>query len=137
MTPLSQLLQDLARGADCALRAALARGALVGAGLLIAASGAGFLVLAGYVGLRFLVGPGLAALILGLALLTTAAGVLVLAQTAGQADGPSPPAAPAPADTPQSGNPPRPADPATLAVFTAAFLLGRLLAARYDPSRHS
>ena len=62
MTHLAQLVQELAPRAVCAVRAALRRGALVGAALLIAILGAGFFVFAGYIGMSFLVGPGLAAL---------------------------------------------------------------------------
>lgn len=62
MTHVVQLAPELAPRAVCAVRAALHRGALVGAALLIAILGARFLVFAGYIGMSFLVGPGLAAL---------------------------------------------------------------------------
>jgi hypothetical protein len=124
MNALLQPVQDLARGALDAMRAALRRGALVGAALLIATLGAAFLVFAGYIGLRFLIGPGLAALSIGAAFLALAAGVLLMARSAVPPDTSAPPL-PIPPPT----MPPRPADAATVAVFTVAFLLGRRLAA--------
>jgi hypothetical protein len=127
MSPLLQPVQDLARAAACALRAALRQGALICAALLIALPGAAFLLFAGYIGLRFLVGPGLAALAIGSALLALAAGLLLLARSVKRN---VPPIAVA---TPQGNvkaTQTTSADAATMAVFTAAFLLGRRLAER-------
>lgn len=138
MNNLLQPFQDLARGAACSMRAALRRGALIGAALLIATLGASFLVFAGFLWLRFLFGPGVAALILGTALLGIATGVLLLA---GNAERIVPPID----DADQQATPQtlvqvtsfQPADTATMAVFTAAFLLGRHLARQHDPSNNS
>ncbi len=131
MSGVLQPMQDFAHEAVCALRAALRRGALVGMALLIATLGAAFLVFAAYIGLRFLLGPGLAALVLGLALLALAAGVLFVARPSGRNI-----AAPPPTTHPPT-TPPRPADAATMAVFTAAFVLGRRLADRLNSSTKS
>lgn len=105
------------------------------AGLLMASAmagtvGCGFLVFAGYAALRHELGPELAALITGLILLALAGGLVLIAQRGAAKPDPLPPArvsTPQPAATPSTGPPP---DPATLAVFTAAFVLGRRLAAR-------
>ena len=131
MTRLSQPVQDLASGAVCAVRAALRQGALVGAALLVATLGAAFLLSAGFLGLRYLLGPGLAALTMGAALLATAAGLLLMARNVGRAVQPIAPANP---ETTPPVTPAQPADAATLAVFTAAFLLGRRLADRWGSS---
>lgn len=126
MSILLQPLQDLARGASCAVRAALWRAALIGAALLIASVGAGFLMFAAYLGLRHLTGPLPTALIMGAALLAVAAGILLWAQSAKRTAWPLAKVNP---QAPLTPRPPRPADAATMAVFMAAFLLGRSLAA--------
>lgn len=132
MTPLLSPIKDLARGAILTLRAALRQGALIGVALLIATLGAGFLVFAAFLGLQFLFGAGLAALTIGAALLILAAGVLMLAKKA------SPPDAPASRmHTPPEATRPGSADPATMAVFTAAFVLGRHLANGRNPPDNS
>lgn len=128
MTPLLQPVQDLRSEAICAVRAALLRGALVGAALLVATLGAAFLVFSGYVGLRLVVGPGLAALILGLVLLTTAAGLLLVARKANRTI--QPVATSPPPGTEKAEHPAGPADITTIAIFTSAFVLGRQLADR-------
>lgn len=125
MAALLQPLQDAVRGAACALRAALRRGAVIAAALLIASLGAAFVVFACYIGLRVLIGPGFAALALGAVLLAIAAGILLLAQSAKP---PLRPVAPAAPTAPPAAMPSRPADALTTAVFTVAFLLGRQLA---------
>jgi hypothetical protein len=124
MNGLLQPAQDLARGAICAMHAALRRGARVGLALLIALPGAAFLLVAAFLGLRTLLGAGLAALILGLSLLAVAAGVLLV----GRGAVPSLPAPPLWTAPPVAA--PRPADLATMTVFTTAFMLGRRLAER-------
>lgn len=129
MTSLWQPVQELARGAVLSLRAALRRGALIGVAGLIALVGAGFLVFAGYLGLRFLLGPEWAALAMGAALLILSGGVFLMARAT-----PPPPAPPQP--TPQDAPSPQPIDAASMAVFTAAFLLGRRLAERWDLPRN-
>ena len=135
MIYLLQPLQDLARGAAGKVRAALRQGALIGAALLVAMLGALFLILAGYLGLRVLLGPGLAAMVMGAGLLAMAAGLLLIARNAWLA---VPPVslAPNPQARPQA-TAPRPGDAATMAVFTAAFLLGRRLADRWEQFRNT
>jgi hypothetical protein len=130
MAGLIQPLQLLARGAGDATRAALQRAALIGAALLIAASGAGFLTLAAYLGLRLLLGPVLAALAVGVALLAMSAGVLFTVRAKAPRTGQTPLADP-------RQEQPTTADAATMAVFMAAFLVGRRLADRWDQSRES
>lgn len=130
MTRLWQPVQELARGAVLSLRAALRRGALIGVAGLIAALGAGFLVFAGYLGLRFVLGPTWAALAMGAALLVLSAGVFLMARATLPK---TPPPQPSATETP----PPSPIDAASMAVFTAAFLLGRRLAERWDTPRNS
>jgi hypothetical protein len=90
----------------------------------IALPGAAFLLVAAFLGLRTLLGAGLAALILGLSLLALAAGVLLV----GRGAAPSLPAPPLWTAPPVAA--PRPADLATMTVFTTAFMLGRRLAER-------
>lgn len=117
----------------CALgnsaRALLRRGALLTVAGLIGAVGCGFVVFAGYAALRPFIGPELSALVTGITLLVLASG---LVWYSGIADPKRPverpvglaPDGPAPV-------PPQPAvDPTTIAVFTAAFVLGRRLADR-------
>ena len=94
----------------------LRRGLLMGAALLVAVLGAGFLLLAGFVALRHAFGMVPAALIMGTSLLLLAA-ALVLAASNQVRPAPPPPTA-------------KPADPATMAAFTTAFVLGRYLAGR-------
>ena len=115
---MTGLLKTAARG--LARRAAL----MLAAGL-VGAVGCGFLGHAGFAGLRLVVGPELAALIMGIACLVIAA---VLASAASgerqaRATGQPGPVPASPADIP-------PRDPVTMAVFTAAFVLGRRLADR-------
>lgn len=94
----------------------LRRGLLMGAALLVASLGAGFLLLAGFVALRHAFGMVPAALIMGTSLLLLAA-ALALAASNQVRPAPPPPTA-------------KPADPATMAAFTTAFVLGRYLAGR-------
>jgi hypothetical protein len=112
------LMQELSRGA----RATVQRGALMAAVGAIGAVGCGFVIFSAFASLRLLVGPELAALGVGMTLLALAAVLAGLALGAGagtQPDAALLPPAPLPA-----------ADPATVAVFTAAFVLGRRLADR-------
>ncbi len=135
LQPLQDLVREFARGAADAVRAALRRVALIGVALLIAMPGVAFLIFAAFLGLRDLFGPGLAALTMGAALLALAAGVLLIATRTAL---PAPPSAPAPQPTAPDPTPsPGPADAATMAVFTAAFLLGRHLADRRGPTDNS
>jgi hypothetical protein len=120
--------QALARRfGDCA-RATLRRGALLAAAAIIAAVGCGFVIFAAFAGLRLLLGPELAALGIGTLLLALAA---LLARSSSTPDGQEQTEAsePLPAFSPTA--PPQSSDPATLAVFTAAFVLGRRLADRW------
>ena len=133
MTRMWHPVQELARGVTSSLRAALRRGALIGVAGLIATLGAGFLVLAGFLGLRHLLGPGWAALCMGAALLALAGAVLLLARAARPPATPDAlPPPPSPAETP----PPQPIDAASMAVFMAAFLMGRRLADRWASPRN-
>lgn len=135
MTGLAQPFRSLACAARFAARAAARRVALIGAALLVAALGAGFLLLAGFLGLGLLFGPGVAALVMGAALLGAAAGLFLMARGPDQPPPPQVTSRPDPAR--KSPVPPEAADAATMAVFTAAFLLGRYLAGRSDTSRNS
>jgi hypothetical protein len=132
MIPPLLPIQQLARAASCAVRAALRRSAMVGAALLIATLGAAFLVLAAYTGLRTLLGPGLAALTMGMALLALAAGLMLFARNRART---IPPSAMAPPPSFEQAPPPPPEDTPTVAVFVAAFLLGRQLADRLADRR--
>lgn len=125
-------LQALARGLGIDARATLRRALTIAAAGLVGFAGFGFVVFAGFAALRLLVGPELAALVVGIALLGLAALVVRFALNPddalrfrrGEAPPPKPPgASPPPADPG--------ADPATLAAFTAAFVLGRRLADRW------
>ncbi len=115
--------QALLRGLGQGARAAGRHAALVAAAVVTGAVGCGFLVFAAFAGLRLWLGPELAALGIGIALLALAWVLFRLPQddaTGTQAGAMLPP------------EPSRsPADPATLAVFTAAFVLGRRLADRW------
>jgi hypothetical protein len=125
----------LARGAGDAARSTLRHGALVGFALIIAALGLGFVSLAAYVGLRFLIGPGFAALTIGLALLATAGALLVLSHRK-RPELPSPPPFGSGLDDAAKATQ-APAEAAAMAVFTAAFVVGRTLADHYGPARNS
>lgn len=108
-------------------RGILRRAALMSAAGLIGAVGCGFVVFAGFAALRLVIGPELSALAVGVALLALAALLAWLSSTPGAEplakEDDTPPLKP-------SAPPVQPADPATLAVFTAAFVLGRRLADR-------
>lgn len=132
MTSLFQPVEMLAREAGDAARAALWRVALIIAALLIASLGAVFLIFAVYLGLRFLFGPGLAALSMGTGLLAMAAGVFLIARGRVPKAGPKPVADPG--QIRASARHPESADAATIAVYTAAFLIGRRLADRWGQS---
>lgn len=98
------------------------------AAAIIAVVGCGFVIFAAFSGLRLVLGPELAALGIGTLLLVLAALLARFSSaTAGQeqteASEPLPPSNPT--------APPQSSDPATLAVFTAAFVLGRRLADRW------
>lgn len=133
MNRLLPPFQDLARGAACAVRAALRRAALAGAAVLIGALGAVFGLLAVFLGLSLVMGAALAALSMGFALLVTSAVLVLIARNMGHAPHPvtSPPRANRDAAQPTLDN------TATIAVFTAAFLLGRRLTNRRGPSKNS
>lgn len=120
----------IAREAGDAARGFLWRGAPAAAEGLIGLVGAGFLIFAGYAALRLVTGPALAALVTGAVLIVLA---VVLARLSGHFD----PARKAKADgSPPVAQPPDPAarpppdEAATMAAFTAAFVLGRWLADR-------
>jgi len=104
-------------------RATVRRAALSITASVIAAAGCGFVVFAAFAALRLLVGPELGALGVGIALLVLASLLLRLAQRHR--------AEPEPAAGVAPPNAASPADPATLAVFTVAFVLGRHLADRW------
>lgn len=99
---------------------------------LINAAGCGFVIFASFAGLRLVIGPELSGLTLGLVLLGIAA--FLVKSTSITVDGVAndqsadtpPPASVSPPFAP----PDQPNDPVTLAVFTAAFVLGRQLANR-------
>jgi hypothetical protein len=118
-------LHELGRSA----RALFWRGAFMAVAGLIGAAGFGFVVFAGYAALRSRLGPELSALLIGVTLIALAAALVWIAgsdrrQQAVKAVVQLPPIAPDPAPSQPA------ADPATMAVFTAAFVLGRNLADR-------
>ena len=131
ITALLANLQAQARIATCAARAVLRGGMLALIAGLAGLAGAGLLVFAAYTGLRPVFGPALAALATGVVLLLLAAlaadrsGLPSLLRTP-----------PAPADrSPLPASAPIPPESlsvpaATMAVFTAAFVLGRSIADR-------
>lgn len=108
-------------------RGMLRRAALLSAAGLIGAVGCGFVVFAGFAALRLAIGPELSALAVGVALLVLAVVLARFSLIPGAelrvTEGDLPPLKP-------SAAPVRPADPATLAVFTTAFVMGRRLADR-------
>lgn len=120
----------MAREAGEAARGFLWRGAPAAAEGLIGLVGAGFVIFAGYAALRPVTGPALAALVTGVVLIVLAVGLAWLSRYLDparrqRAAGPPPPLLPAaPAARPQ------PEDAASMAAFTAAFVLGRWLADR-------
>lgn len=122
----------MAREAGEAAREFLWHGAPAVAEGLIGLVGAGFVIFAGYAALRPVTGPALAALVTGVVLILLA---VVLARLLGHFDparkakavGPLPVLQP-PAPVPR----PQPEDAATMATFTAAFVLGRWLARTRD-----
>ena len=109
-----------------AARGLLLRGALMSAAGLIGIAGTGFVIFAGFAALRLVLGTEISALVVGAALLALA-GVLVrfslVAGQKAQVKKPLdlPPLKPSPVPLP-------PTQPTTLAIFTAAFVLGRRLA---------
>lgn len=121
--------QALVRALPHLARALLWRGAYLAAAGLIGAAGCGFVVFAGYATLRQSLGPELAALLTGIALLGLAA-ALVRFSGIGRSVPQIEPPADLPPVAPLTAPPQRTADPATMAVFTAAFVLGRGLANR-------
>lgn len=121
-------LGALAHGLDRGARAAVRRGALMAAAGMIAAVGSGFVVFSAFATLRLMVGPELAALGMGMTLLALVAlFARHVHRPAGRAE--PLPAARLPMDLLVA--PSAPVDPVTLAVFTAAFVLGRRLADRW------
>lgn len=116
-----QSLQDLIGTARQSLRTLLWRGALLAVASLIGAVALGFLLFAGFVALRLALGPGVAALVMGAGLLLVAAVIVAVAARS------TPPPVPAAAAAPVV---PKTADAASMAVFTAAFVIGRYLADR-------
>lgn len=117
----------LARGLGHGARAALRHAALMTAAAVMGAVGCGWLMFAVFAALRLWIGPELAALGIGNALLVLAVLLGLFAQGP-RVRAANPPDAAAP--PPRLALPPTPIDPATLAVFTAAFVLGRRLANR-------
>jgi hypothetical protein len=123
----------IAREAGEAARGFLWRGVPAAAEGLIGLVGAGFVIFAGYAALRPVTGPALAALVTGVVLIVLA---MLLARLSGYFDparkakaDPSPPVA----QPPDPAVRPRPEDAATMAAFTAAFVLGRWLADHRRP----
>jgi hypothetical protein len=115
----------MAREAGEAARGFLWRGAPAAAEGLIGLVGAGFVIFAGYAALRPVTGPALAALVTGVVLIVLAVGLAWLSSYLDparrqRAAGPPPPLQPAAR--------PQPEDAASMAAFTAAFVLGRWLA---------
>ncbi len=135
MTGLFQPVEILAREAGNAARAAFLRVALIGAAAMVAVLGAGFLIFAAYLGLCYLLAPGLAAVAMGSALLAAAGGVFLIARGKLRRDKPIPRADPD--QRRASARRAEPTDATTIAVFTAAFLIGRHLADRWGQSRNS
>jgi hypothetical protein len=118
----------LAREAGEVMRGFLWRGAPAAAEGLIGLVGAGFVVFAGYAALRPVAGPALAALVTGVVLILLAYGLAWLLRSLDPDRRPRavvPPSALPPA-APAARRPPE--DAATMAAFTAAFVLGRWLA---------
>lgn len=110
-------------------RSMLLRGALMSAAGLIGVAGCGFVVFAGFAALRLVLGPELSALLVGTAMLALAAVLARFSLAAGHTlkvkkPVDLPPLKPSPA-------PLQSTEPTTLAVFTAAFVLGRRLADRW------
>jgi hypothetical protein len=128
ITRLFPTLGAMVSASGNAVRHLLFQRALLSAAGLIGAAGFGFMVIAGFAALRLVVGLELAALIVGAILLALAAALVrfsLLACCKAQDTKPGglPPSEPSPA-------PVQSPDPVTLAVFTAAFVLGRRLADR-------
>jgi hypothetical protein len=123
--------QALARGASDAARAALWRGEVAAAIWVTALVGSGFLVFAAYAAMRPALGPAFSALLTGGALICAA---VVAAEASGQLAllrKPEPKAAPQQAlPTGPVGEQPKAAEATAMAVFTAAYVLGRRLADR-------
>lgn len=95
---------------------------------LIGVAGGGFMVLAGFAALRLVLGTELSALVVGMVLLVLAAILARSSLSAGQkVKGKEPTDRPA---IKHSSAALQPTDPATLAVFTVAYVLGRRLADR-------
>ena len=135
MTGLFQPVEMLAREAGHAARAALRRAALISAAVLVASLGAGFLIFAAYLGLCHLLVPWLAAAVMWGVLLALALAVFLIARAKAPGARPEPRADPGQrrASTTQA----EPVDATTIAVFTAAFLIGRHLADRWGQSRNA
>jgi hypothetical protein len=112
------VIRQILRPVQEAGRSLLIRAAMLSAAGFIGAVGCGFVLLAAYLGLRLLVGSELAALLVGVTLLAVAAGLAALGRGRVKA-----PEAPIP-------EPASPQDPVSMAVFTAAFVLGRYIAGR-------
>lgn len=118
-----QPLQALIGTARQTLRTLLWRGALLAVAALIGTVALGFLLYAGFAALWLALGPGVAALVMGTGLLLVAAVVVVIAARF------APPPEPVAAVPPVV---PKTADAASMAVFTAAFVIGRYLADRRE-----
>ena len=114
-------MQALIGTARQSLRTLLWRGGLLAVATLIGAVAIGFLLLAGFVALRLALGPGVAALVMGAGLLLVAAVIVAIAARS------TPPPVAAATAAPVV---PKTADAASMAVFTAAFVIGRYLADR-------
>jgi hypothetical protein len=112
------VIRQILRPVQEAGRDLLIRAAMLSAAGFIGTVGCGFVLLAAYLGMRMLVGSELAALLMGITLLAVAAVLAALGR--GRVNGPE-----APAPEPAS-----PQDPINMAVFTAAFVLGRYIAGR-------
>ena len=123
----TQLLQTLAQDAKEAARAMLRRGLIVGLALLIGSVGLGFLLFAVWDTLRLALGAGMAALVIGAGLLVASASLVLIAGRAARPRHPRAQAKPSPDQPP---NPLLGSESAAMAAFTAAFVIGRLLANR-------
>ncbi|SMY09115.1 hypothetical protein [Flavimaricola marinus] len=120
---LHDLTQALEDGARVALRDVLARLMLATLGVLMVIAGVGFCIAAGFIALSDALGPIWASVLLGAGSLIV--GALLLAFANRRAGSREPVAPPPPKEAEQ-----HPVDPATLAVFTAAFVAGRYVAGK-------
>lgn len=122
MAGLAPMVLGLWRGAEQARRQVALRGLYTLAAIGLALLGMAFVGVAAHTALRHAVGPVPAALIMAAGLFATASVVMLVARHRGPL--------PTLTDAPAARVPPAPIDPATLAAFTTAFVIGRALADR-------